>query len=531
MRTAADGASALAADRRRAARRDRARRRPARPRRARRSPRGCARAGDETPICILSARDEVADRVAGLQAGADDYLVKPFAIEELVARLHALLRRGAPQRRRVAARRRRPARRSGAPDRLARRAGARAHPPRVRPARGARPPRRPRPLAPAAARAGLGIRLGGGRERGRRVRRLPAPQARGRRRASGSSTPCAASGSCCGEDARRARHADRDRRRGARAGRGRRRGDHRGLAPRARRAGPRAAHDRARLVAPARKRDRRTAPGRAPAAARSRPCPERCRSGSMRRGELVFDDERAPGVPLPDGDWPQHRHGRQRRTLARARPHRAPARPGPARRLDAAGAARAAPARPPARDRAGRARGADRCSPLAVRTLTARALRPLQRLRESAAGVSTTRDLTTRVRDRRPEEVDDVARSLNAMLARLEASAAATERALEAARRFTADAGHELRTPLTSIRANLGRAPPRARRCRVLEELERDLVRLTALLDGLQALARGDAGVIEHAPVDVGDAGRRRARRRAPPAPARRLRVRRCPAS
>ncbi len=53
--------------------------------------------GDQTPICILSARDEVADRVAGLQAGADDYLVKPFAVEELVARLHALLRRGAPR--------------------------------------------------------------------------------------------------------------------------------------------------------------------------------------------------------------------------------------------------------------------------------------------------------------------------------------------------------------------------------------------------------------------------------------------------
>jgi len=53
--------------------------------------------GDQTPICILSARDEVADRVAGLQAGADDYLVKPFAIEELVARLQALLRRGAPR--------------------------------------------------------------------------------------------------------------------------------------------------------------------------------------------------------------------------------------------------------------------------------------------------------------------------------------------------------------------------------------------------------------------------------------------------
>jgi DNA-binding response OmpR family regulator len=52
--------------------------------------------GVETPLCILSARDEVADRVAGLQAGADDYLVKPFAVEELVARLHALLRRRAP---------------------------------------------------------------------------------------------------------------------------------------------------------------------------------------------------------------------------------------------------------------------------------------------------------------------------------------------------------------------------------------------------------------------------------------------------
>jgi DNA-binding response OmpR family regulator len=49
--------------------------------------------GIEVPICMLSARDEVADRVAGLQAGADDYVVKPFAPEELIARLGALLRR------------------------------------------------------------------------------------------------------------------------------------------------------------------------------------------------------------------------------------------------------------------------------------------------------------------------------------------------------------------------------------------------------------------------------------------------------
>jgi two-component system response regulator PrrA len=52
--------------------------------------------GDTTPICVLSARDGLDDRVEGLQAGADDYLVKPFGTPELVARLHALLRRTAP---------------------------------------------------------------------------------------------------------------------------------------------------------------------------------------------------------------------------------------------------------------------------------------------------------------------------------------------------------------------------------------------------------------------------------------------------
>ncbi len=52
--------------------------------------------GDDVPVLLLTARDAVADRVAGLGAGADDYLTKPFALEELVARLHALLRRVAP---------------------------------------------------------------------------------------------------------------------------------------------------------------------------------------------------------------------------------------------------------------------------------------------------------------------------------------------------------------------------------------------------------------------------------------------------
>jgi two-component system response regulator MprA len=49
--------------------------------------------GDPTPILMLTARDGVGDRVEGLDAGADDYLVKPFALEELLARLRALLRR------------------------------------------------------------------------------------------------------------------------------------------------------------------------------------------------------------------------------------------------------------------------------------------------------------------------------------------------------------------------------------------------------------------------------------------------------
>jgi two-component system response regulator MprA len=50
-------------------------------------------AGEDLPVLMLTAREAVADRVSGLDAGADDYLVKPFALEELLARLRALLRR------------------------------------------------------------------------------------------------------------------------------------------------------------------------------------------------------------------------------------------------------------------------------------------------------------------------------------------------------------------------------------------------------------------------------------------------------
>ncbi len=58
--------------------------------------RALRKAGHDVPILVLTARDAVGDRVEGLDAGADDYLTKPFALQELLARLRALLRRVAP---------------------------------------------------------------------------------------------------------------------------------------------------------------------------------------------------------------------------------------------------------------------------------------------------------------------------------------------------------------------------------------------------------------------------------------------------
>src|SRR5262245_5232625 len=54
------------------------------------------RAGKAVPVLVLTARDAIEDRVTGLDTGADDYLVKPFAFAELLARLRVLLRRGQP---------------------------------------------------------------------------------------------------------------------------------------------------------------------------------------------------------------------------------------------------------------------------------------------------------------------------------------------------------------------------------------------------------------------------------------------------
>lgn len=126
------------------------------------------------------------------------------------------------------------------------------------------------------------------------------------------------------------------------------------------------------------------------------------------------------------------------------------------------------------------------------------ALRPLAALRHAAEQVASSRDLGTRLPEGQgPEEVDSLANSLNAMLARLQRSTAETERTLEASRRFAADAGHELRTPLTSIQANLevlARSDHLSgEQQRILADVVRQHARIVALLDALQALARGDA--------------------------------------
>jgi two-component system, OmpR family, sensor histidine kinase PrrB len=148
---------------------------------------------------------------------------------------------------------------------------------------------------------------------------------------------------------------------------------------------------------------------------------------------------------------------------------------------------------------------------LAAWGFTTLAVRPLARLRAGAARVSGARDLSTPLPDDGPDEVRSLAGALNEMLARLGASTAATERALEATRRFAADAGHELRTPLTALRANLdtlARNPGLAQeqRTALVADMTAEQDRMVHLLEGLQALARGEAAEsLPRGPVELGD--------------------------
>ena len=153
-------------------------------------------AGDRTPVLMLTARDAVDDRVAGLDAGADDYLVKPFALRELKARLRALLRRAEPAAARCCA-----SPTSSSTRRRARSAAAagRIELSRTEFAAARAVPRAPAPGAHALGdlRARVGLRL----RRRRRTRSASTSATCGARpRPAGSrgcSTPCAASATCC----------------------------------------------------------------------------------------------------------------------------------------------------------------------------------------------------------------------------------------------------------------------------------------------------------------------------------------------
>ncbi|UUY03768.1 HAMP domain-containing histidine kinase [Svornostia abyssi] len=140
-----------------------------------------------------------------------------------------------------------------------------------------------------------------------------------------------------------------------------------------------------------------------------------------------------------------------------------------------------------------------------------RLLRPLARLRAFASRVAHQDDLAQRApTDDGAKELRSLAESFNAMLARLGTSAADRERALDATRRFAADAGHELRTPLTSVQATLSaleRHPelPPERRTEMARDALAEQRRMVDLLDGLQALARGDATGLERRDVDLAD--------------------------
>ena len=169
------------------------------------------RAQGNTPVLMLTARDKVEDRVRGLQDGADDYLVKPFAFSELLARVGALLRRGRQraERHRTARSCDWPTSRSTWSSRKAHRAQTAARPDRqgVHAADAAAAPARPDPVAHHAGRAGVGheLRLRHQRRRGRR-----APAARQARRSvprPSCCTRCAAWATCwrIGRHERRAR--------------------------------------------------------------------------------------------------------------------------------------------------------------------------------------------------------------------------------------------------------------------------------------------------------------------------------------
>ncbi len=132
--------------------------------------------------------------------------------------------------------------------------------------------------------------------------------------------------------------------------------------------------------------------------------------------------------------------------------------------------------------------------------LAGAALRPIHRITDTAQAIGAERDFGRRVDYTGPaDEIGRLATTFNAMLAELQAAFRQAEQALQAQRRFAADASHELRTPLTTIRGNLGllrRQPPiRAEdREAVIADMVDETDRLIRLAHNLLLLARSDAG-------------------------------------
>ena len=462
-------------------------------------------AGDRTPILMLTARDAIDDRVEGLDVGADDYLVKPFALRELQARLRALLRRSGDGGRR----RDPPLRRHGA-----------------RPDRARGPPRRPRdravqdrvpaagavhaPPAPGAdpfydLRERVGIRLRPDLQRPGRVHGLPAAQDRSRRRAAAPAHGARASATCCGtEPCRYARdcrlvaasavalavvivaivcymvvrsqllgQVDSELKAQAAAVTD---GRHRfGQAPPGASASAGGSAQYYQLVG-IRRGDQRRHPA-ADHPARAGGCRGhgsgvllRHQVGGSRFRELTFQADLRQRHRGSTGRGPA------RPPLQRHRQHPAQPAPGPAAGVRGRHRARRAarsPGRPAGARAAGRG-GGDR------------------------AHIEETEDLSSRIRVHADDEVGQLATRFNAMIERLQHSRDALDESVRAQRQLVADASHELRTPITSLRTNIevlleqGDALTEDDRHRLLADVLEQSEELSALIGDVIELARGD---------------------------------------
>jgi two-component system, OmpR family, sensor histidine kinase PrrB len=471
--------------------------------------------GDDVPVCVLSARDDVDDRVRGLQAGADDYVVKPFALEEVTARLQALLRR-----------------RPATPEAVLTvgdiALDARSHS-ALRGARELGLTRREFDLlhlfmrhpAEVIDRARLHEEVWGYTfdpgtniadvfvgylrrklEAGDEPRVLQTVRGIGLhpagliccRRAQSSRSPDA-------------RHLARARGRAGRRGdRGvalrrplRARGARRALGEHRQDLARDGAGGRAALAAlPRQAAGRHPVGDRHVAAAAAR----RARAARLRQAAAEGRAAAAPGAAHVEVGGERYRsYAISLDALGGLARLEVTTRLGPVerkladlnRRLLAFGAA------------------ALLAAALGVWFAADLLLRPLRRLRAATSGIAGTEDLDRRVPgDDGPAELRSLAASFNEMLARLGRSAADRERALAATRRFTADAGHELRTPLTSVQANLSaisRHPQmsESQRAEMVSDALAENRRLVELLEGLQALARGDAAAVEHGDVEMAD--------------------------